>query len=141
MKSSSQPVINLHITLPASLREVDHALVKAMSFLKENSIRGNLFTYNYIMREALNNAVIHGCKHDDTSKTITVDVHLSPETLDISVQDEGCGFDWKPLLTKQLVSPESTHGRGIFSMTKFQFEANYNDDGNILYLHKDLKSS
>ena len=140
MTSSTMPKVKFNITLPASLNEVDKVLTITMDFLKGNSICGNLFVYNYILREALNNAVLHGC-HQDISKTITVNLQLSPKSLDVSIKDDGHGFDWKPLMGKQLVAPESTHGRGIYSMRKFHFEASYNDKGNILYLHKDLKSS
>ncbi len=140
MTSSSKPASTFHITLPASLNAVDQVLPKMIAFLKENLITGNIFTYNYIMREAINNAVIHGCRQD-RSKTITVDIELSPETLKLRVEDEGDGFDWKAVLAKQLVSPECTHGRGLCSMAKFNFDAHYNEKGNILYLHKDLQPS
>ena len=137
MLSKAPKKLHLHLTLPASLKEVDRVLAETMNFLKKSSIIDNFFTYNYIIREGLNNAVIHG-SHGDSSKTIIFDLRISRDTLDISIEDEGEGFDWKPLLQKQLVTPEKNHGRGIFCMSTLQFKTSYNPKGNILYLHKDL---
>ncbi len=130
---------HLHITFPASLNEVDAVLTQTMAFLKKNSLSDDLFIYNYIIREGLNNAVLHGSKEDRT-KTVLFDLSLSKEALDICIEDEGDGFDWPPLLTRNLVSPDENHGRGIFCMSEFKFEIKYNTKGNILYLHKDLKN-
>ena len=128
---------HLRISMPASLKEIDQLLPRVMQFFKESSIQTNLFILNYIIREGLNNAVLHG-SDQDSSKTVIIDVQLSKESLDICIEDEGPGFDWKPLLTRHLVAPEENHGRGIFCMSKLHFQTSYNDKGNILYLHKDL---
>jgi serine/threonine-protein kinase RsbW len=139
MPSITKTKEHLHITLPASLKEVDNALPPIMQFLKESSLNGNLFVYNYIIREGLNNAVIHGSGRD-SSKTITLDLQLSQQSLDICIEDEGQGFNWQPILDRQLVSPEACNGRGIFCMSKLHFQTSFNSKGNILYLHKDLTS-
>lgn len=139
MPSITKTKEHLHITLPASLKEVDNALPSIMQFLKESSLNGNLFVYNYIIREGLNNAIIHGSQRDST-KTVTLDLQLSKQSLDICIEDEGQGFDWQPLLKRQLVSPDACHGRGIFCMSKLHFQTSFNSKGNILYLHKDLTS-
>ncbi len=137
MPSITKTKEHLHITLPATLDDVDRVLPEIMHFLKEGPVRSNFFILNYIIREGLNNAVIHGSRKD-ASKTVTFDLQLSDNSLDICIEDEGQGFNWQPLLKKHLVCPKKTHGRGIFCMSKLHFQTSYNDKGNILYLHKDL---
>lgn len=137
MPSITKTKEHLHITLPATLDDIDRVLPGIMHFLKERSVRTNFFILSYIIREGLNNAVIHGSQKD-ANKTITFDLQLAEDSLDICIEDEGEGFNWQPLLKKRLVCPKRDHGRGIFCMSKLHFQTTYNGKGNILYLHKDL---
>ncbi|NOZ45903.1 MAG: ATP-binding protein [Chlorobi bacterium] len=89
--------------------------------------------------EAVNNAILHGNKLD-ISKKFGVVVELVEEQIKFIISDEGSGFDFKKV-------PDPTHpgnvekpdGRGVFLMNHLADKVEYNDKGNILILHFNIK--
>lgn len=80
-------------------------------------------------QEALNNAIKHGNKMDETKKVHFI-VQVEDDEFRIIIKDEGEGFDLTnvPDPTK----PENllkTSGRGIFYMRSFMDQVKYNSDG------------
>jgi CheY-like chemotaxis protein/anti-sigma regulatory factor (Ser/Thr protein kinase) len=77
-----------------------------------------------------------GRKSDEAGRAVRIASRLSPELFEISIQDDGEGFDWRTLPT---VEPENLlvfNGRGIF-LTKIYFdEVIYNEAGNAVTLRK-----
>jgi len=78
-----------------------------------------MFGIDMAIREAVTNAVVHGNKQDD-SKQIRVAIKSSPQEIEISVHDEGAGFNpaevADPTATENIMK---TSGRGIFFMRNF----------------------
>jgi CheY-like chemotaxis protein/anti-sigma regulatory factor (Ser/Thr protein kinase) len=73
---------------------------------------------------------------DAAGRRVRVDSRITPDLFEITISDEGEGFDWRTL---PAVAPESLlsfNGRGIF-LTKIYFdEVSYNDKGNAVTLRK-----
>ena len=73
---------------------------------------------------------------DDAGRKVYVDSHLGQDLFEITIRDEGSGFDWRALPE---VAPENLlayNGRGIF-LTKIYFdEVMYSDTGNAVTLRK-----
>jgi len=71
------------------------------------------------VRESVTNAIQHGNRMDQ-SKKVDVCFEVSPEELEISVTDQGSGFDVdalpNPLESDNLLKPS---GRGIFYIKSF----------------------
>ena len=82
--------------------------------------------------EAVNNAIIHGNKIDE-SKSVNVKIEISNNILFIRVKDEGEGFDYNniadPTLPENLEKP---HGRGLFLIKHLADEINFYDKGKEL---------
>ncbi len=77
------------------------------------------------VREATVNAVLHGNRYDP-SKRVTVSFESTPETLTISVRDEGPGLD--PATLPDPLAPENLlkqSGRGIFLIRAFMDEIRF----------------
>lgn len=77
------------------------------------------------VREAIANAVIHGNKLDET-KHVEIIVKSSPEFFEISVHDQGQGFN--PETISDPTKEENilkTSGRGIFFMRNFMDEVDW----------------
>ncbi len=129
----------LEITLPSTLEAVDRVIIKTTEFITRQGFAINSFTYAYILREALNNAVIHGNRKDE-SLLIKLTIAIQDTDLVISVCDKGDGFDWRTVIKREQTSPEATSGRGLYSMQQYHFDLSYNDKGNELYLRKKLES-
>jgi CheY-like chemotaxis protein len=73
---------------------------------------------------------------DSLGRKVYINSHLSPAFFEITIRDEGNGFDWHQL---PAVAPENLlayNGRGIF-LTKIYFDAvSYNESGNEVTLRK-----
>ena len=80
--------------------------------------------------EAVNNAILHGNK-GDISKMVTVNMSADGNVLDITVTDEGEGFEYgnlpDPTDPKNI---ENLHGRGVFLMRRLADAIEYNSSGN-----------
>jgi len=77
------------------------------------------------VRESVVNAIKHGNKMDE-AKRVEVVMSLTPETLEVEIQDEGAGFD--PTGVGDPLAPENllkATGRGIFFMRSFMDEVSY----------------
>jgi serine/threonine-protein kinase RsbW len=80
--------------------------------------------------EAVNNAILHGNK-GDINKMVTVNMSADGSVLDITVTDEGEGFEYSnlpdPTDPKNI---ENLHGRGVFLMRRLADAIEYNSSGN-----------
>lgn len=77
------------------------------------------------LREALANAIKHG-NRQDLSKRIHLEMNVVGDNLQISIRDEGEGFD--PSEVDDPLAPENrlkTSGRGIFYMKTFMDEVRF----------------
>ena len=77
------------------------------------------------IREAVTNAVLHGNKQDE-AKQVRIGVRSSPAEIEISVHDEGAGFN--PNEIPDPTDPANimkTSGRGIFFMRNFVDEVEW----------------
>jgi serine/threonine-protein kinase RsbW len=88
------------------------------------------------VREALENAVVHG-NHEDPSKHIYVRCRLEPDAVSISIRDEGQGFDINkvPDPTSQ-ENIQSCHGRGIYLMKALMDEVQFEEGGVLVRMRK-----
>jgi len=77
-----------------------------------------------------------GRESNAAGRAVRITSCLSPEMFEITIRDDGSGFDWRTL---PAVEPENLlafNGRGIF-LTKIYFdEVIYNDSGNEVTLRK-----
>ena len=77
------------------------------------------------VREAVTNAIQHGNKLD-TGKKVEVCYEIAPESLTVSVRDQGCGFHAdkipNPLEGDNILKPS---GRGIFYIRSFMDEVDF----------------
>jgi serine/threonine-protein kinase RsbW len=77
------------------------------------------------VRESVVNAIKHGNRGDET-KRVCVQFTLHTDALEVSVQDQGTGFD--PDLVPNPLEPENllkASGRGIFFMRSFMNDVKY----------------
>jgi serine/threonine-protein kinase RsbW len=128
---------SISCTFLSTLANVDKAVACFKEFLDSNKIHLNTFEINYIIREALNNAVIHG-NRNNAQLQVRCSLKFEKNVLAISVTDQGLGFNWRNQLRKRPVSSDSTSGRGLKSMSMHGFDVQFNDSGNTLYLTKKI---
>lgn len=127
---------NLKIAFAATLKHIDDVAHEVQKLLILNNHEDELFDIILGIREALTNAVCHGC-HKDEQQLIIFDMRLANDYI-IKIEDTGAGFDWRSYLNANLPTTQSS-GRGIAIMKKSFNHINYNEKGNIITLKKTIK--
>ena len=105
-------------------------------FLKKHNIRVKIFDFTLILREALNNAVLHGNKGNIDCQ-VKFNLVVTGTTMEISVTDQGQGFNWRRAFDKKIVGSQATHGRGLSLMKSYGYLISFNDTGNKMTLKKE----
>jgi serine/threonine-protein kinase RsbW len=128
---------SISCSFSSTLANVDRAVDTIKNFLRSREIPFSQFELMFVLREALNNAVIHG-NEKDSSLQVDCSLRLDQDALTITVTDQGKGFDWRRQMIKNPVSTSTPSGRGLNSMERYGFAMRFNDAGNTLYLTKKI---
>jgi serine/threonine-protein kinase RsbW len=115
-------------TLPATLQAAEEFFVdfKQKSQLLYTS--KSHFTAELLVREALTNAIVHGC-HEDPSKQVRCVLRLTSRRLVIAVEDDGDGFDWRAA-SCNLAGASDYSGRGLEILRKYGSRVRFKERGN-----------
>jgi len=108
------------LTLPSRIESVEEAAVSIAAILSRSGVNEEIaFGVDMAVREAVTNAVFHGNQQDE-KKFVHVTAKTGPNWLEISVEDEGEGFNPQdvpnPTESENIMK---TSGRGIFFMRTF----------------------
>ena len=127
----------LSISFPATLKNVDRVCEKVKLLSKENGFAHASFAIQLLLRELLDNAVLHG-NNGDPEKLVKYKMRWDhSNALKITVEDEGDGFDWRGRMEKK-VSCRSGSGRGIAIMKQYGKEIRFNRKGNKVAIMIDV---
>ena len=131
-------ILSRETTIPSDLTavrqlqlEIEQALQKASNFDERE-----IFAVKLAVEEALVNAVKHG-NQLDKDKSVRVIYHLNPDHFEISITDQGPGFDPEdvpdPTAEENL---ERACGRGLFLIRHYMSEVKILDKGNTIAMSK-----
>jgi serine/threonine-protein kinase RsbW len=114
------------LSLPSRIDTVATAAAAVAEFLSRSGISEDAaFGIDMAVREAVTNAVLHGNREDE-NKTVDVTLKSSPDAVEISVHDQGAGFNPEevpdPTAEENILKAS---GRGIFFMRSFMDEVNW----------------
>ncbi len=126
--------IELRAKLPAELEAIEEFCGEFIRWRVAHCPALNAFTGELLLREALANAVRHGCANDPTREVRCV-LRVKPEYLLIAVSDDGPGFDWRG---SHVPLPEicRADGRGIPIYRTYADRVRFNSKGNTVILLK-----
>jgi serine/threonine-protein kinase RsbW len=114
------------LSLPSRIDTVATAAAAVAEFLSRSGITEDAaFGIDMAVREAVTNAVVHGNRQDE-NKTVDVTLKSSPDAVEISVHDQGVGFN--PESVPDPTAEENilkASGRGIFFMRSFMDEVDW----------------
>ena len=112
--------------MPSRIDTVATAAAAVAEFLSRSGITEDAaFGIDMAVREAVTNAVVHGNRQDE-NKTVDVTLKSSPDAVEISVHDQGIGFN--PETVPDPTAEENilkASGRGIFFMRSFMDEVDW----------------
>ncbi len=120
----------------AAFKNVDILCGEIRQIIGTCGLSGHLFSLQLIIREAVNNAIVHG-SGSDPAKTIKVTFQVGKNEISASVQDQGTGFDWRSQLEK-VANPLDPSGRGMELLRTYAKEVVFNKKGNRVALKVDI---
>lgn len=126
------------MTIPAELSKIGTIADGVMQVLEDNGWAGDhAFRIETALREALANAIEHGCKLDPSKQVqCCVTCDDSGEVL-IVVRDPGTGFDPRSVPDPQAEQNRlESSGRGVFLINELMDEVNYADGGREIRMRK-----
>jgi serine/threonine-protein kinase RsbW len=137
-KNDRKASTSFDVVLPADVSAISPVVSWVMRLVSElDYAAGKEFEIEMAMREALANAILHGCKADPAKKiecTVTAD---KDRGILIVVRDPGPGFD-----ATAVPSPTENqnlhhdHGRGIYLINKLMDEVKYKRNGSEIHMRK-----
>jgi len=127
----------LSISFPATLEHVDRVCEKVKLVSTESGFGHASFAIQLLLRELLDNAVLHGNKADPEKRVKCKMSWNGSDAVKIAVEDEGDGFDWRKRMGKK-VSCRSGSGRGIAIMKQYGKEIRFNRKGNKVAITIDV---
>ncbi len=125
------PTPLLNRRLSASLEAVDQFCLEARAALAEHGWSAQAFWVELLLREALTNAVLHGCG-GDAARRVDAEIALAGRELRLLVRDDGDGFDWRGGLLRPAPTIEEDSGRGLTLMTSLAADITFNERGNAV---------
>jgi len=128
----------LFVDFAACLENVELLCAHVEQFLLKHNTSGSCFDIFLMLREVVNNAVIHGSKCD-SDKRIKVTLTLKKGTLTMEVEDQGQGFDWQTALALDSPDPDACCGRGMYIARLYADSWAYAGGGNKVILTKTLQ--
>jgi serine/threonine-protein kinase RsbW len=130
--------MSFEVTLPADVTAISPVVGWVMRLVGELEYgEGKEFGIEMALREALANAILHGCKGDSAKKVECSVSGDRDEGILIVVRDPGSGFD-----PKSIPSPTedsnlySEHGRGILLINKLMDEVKHEQNGTVIRMRK-----
>ncbi len=135
--TETKKILHKSCQLQSTEKEVKQVVAELLKVLKEYGFdEDSLFAIHLALEEAFLNAVKHG-NHGDADKVIDVECLITPEKFDISISDEGYGFD-----PDGIPDPRSngnlykSSGRGILLIQSYMDVVEYNARGNCVHMIK-----
>ncbi|HTM35200.1 MAG TPA: ATP-binding protein [Terriglobales bacterium] len=133
----------LDVTIPANSNAISGVVDGVMQIAREmKCAEGNEYHIELALREALANAIVHGCDNDPTKKVECCVACTESSDVMIIVRDPGRGFDLKtvpdPLAVENL---NSSHGRGIYLINQLMDEVCFDRNGAEIRMRKVVATS
>jgi len=132
------PSMRFEVALPADITAISPVVGWVMRLVSEfEYAAGKEFEIEMALREALANAILHGCKADPEKKIECAVSGDRDEGILIVVRDPGTGFDPKSIPSPTDESNlHSEHGRGILLINKMMDEVKHEQNGTVIRMRK-----
>jgi len=124
--------------MPSKIQAISPLVDRLMRLIEGSQcVPGEEFDVELALREALENAVIHGNQEDPDTK-VHVCCRCQPgKEISIVVTDQGKGFDFEKTVRNGITTdPDSEHGRGIQLMNAYMDDVHFEQGGSEVHMRK-----
>lgn len=115
--------------IASRLEEVDGLCGEIRVLCRERGWTSLGFGLELVLRECLNNAILHGNARDP-AKRVEMTLVNRPPWIRVQVTDEGAGFDWRAIRGRSLPEGDAPGGRGLPITARYARRVRFNPRGN-----------
>ncbi len=131
-------IVRFEITLAADVKAISPVVEGVMNVVRQmGCAEGKEFEIETSLREALANAIVHGCRNDSEKMVQCCVACDESRGLLIVVRDPGEGFNPaslpSPVMGQHIYSE---HGRGIYLINRLMDEVRYERGGTEIHMRK-----
>ena len=137
-KRSPSSILEVDFWMPSELRAISPLVDRSMRLIKRSKcVSEEEFDIELALREALDNAVVHGNQENPETK-VHLRLRCRPgNEIPIVVTDQGKGFDFEKFVGNGIASePASEHGRGIQLMKAYMDDVHFARGGSEVHMQK-----
>jgi serine/threonine-protein kinase RsbW len=132
------PVVQLSMNIPGNVAGITPCVDRILAIAAATGCgAGHEFEIETALREAMANAIVHGCGEDPGKEVLVTVACTRDESIVIIVSDPGKGFD--PEAVPDPVEGSnvlSDHGRGIFLINRLMDEVRIERGGSRIWMRK-----
>lgn len=125
------------ITVKSVHAEVSEQCCRILETAGQNGFSSeDIFAIHLSLEEAFLNAIKHGNKADP-ARNITIIYSVTTDRLEISISDEGSGFNYQNLPDpREEENIYKNSGRGVLLMRSYMDKVEFNSSGNCVHMVK-----
>jgi len=142
-KRSQSSILEIDLWMPSEVRAISPLVDRLMPLIKRSQcVPGQEFDVELALREALDNAVVHGNQEDPEAK-VHIRCRCQPgKEISIVVTDQGKGFDFEKTVGNGITTdPDSEHGRGIQLMKAYMDGVHFERGGSEVHMRKRARNA
>jgi serine/threonine-protein kinase RsbW len=137
-KGSRSSVLEIDSMMASKIQAISPLVDRLMRLIEESQcVPGKEFDVELALREALENAVVHGNQENPETK-VHIRCRCQPgKEISIVVTDQGKGFDFEKIVGNGITpDPAAEHGRGIQLMKAHMDDVHFERGGSEVHLRK-----
>jgi serine/threonine-protein kinase RsbW len=137
-KHSRSSILEIDSWMPNKIQAISPLVDRLMRLIEGSQcVPGDEVDVELVLREALENAVLHG-NQEDSEKKVHIRCRCEPgNEICIVVTDQGRGFDFGKIVGNGFTSdPAADHGRGIQLMKAFMDDVHFERGGSEVHMRK-----
>jgi serine/threonine-protein kinase RsbW len=141
-KRSRSSILQIDSWMPSKIQAISPLVDRLMMLIKgSQSVPREGFGVELALREALNNAVVHG-NQENPEKKVHIRCRCGPgNEVSIVVTDQGRGFDFGKILGEGFTSDAAAErGRGIQLMKAFMDVVQFERGGSEVHMRKQARN-
>jgi serine/threonine-protein kinase RsbW len=137
-KRSRSSILEIDSWMPSKIQAISPLVDRLMRLIEGSQcVPGEEFDVELALREALENAVVHG-NQENPERKVRIRCRCQPgNEISIVVTDQGKGFDFETIVRKGITSdPDSEHGRGLQLMKAYMDDVHFERGGSEVHMRK-----
>ena len=142
-KHSRSSVLEIDSWMPSKIQAISPLVDRVMRLIEGSQcVPGEEFDVELALREALENAVVHG-NQEDPERKVHIRCRCRPgNEISIVVTDQGKGFDFERTVGNGITTDsDSEHGRGIPLMKAYMDDVHFERGGSEVHMRKRVRNT